>query len=251
MSYRPAEIQPGYGKRPSRGFDPWIAIAFLYPLTQLVWFDFFGQFYLTDFAGLALLLMMVQMPDARRRLGDIRFVLFLLGLWLFGQVATDLYRATSPENFLRGWGRIVFFGLQIVALWLFLPRKREYMIAYAFGLGIASIVGVPAQYEEYGWKFGYGFGLELIIAAATCLTVPFFGSLRRYAPWIFLAAAVLLLLKDARSMFAMSVIAGGICALALTLEKFPRLQKRINPLVFVSFLLVGIAATSLIATVYA
>lgn len=239
-----------YGEKSGTSFDPWIIVAFLYPLTQLIMVEFGGQLYLTDFSAVALLVFMVRSPDFMDRIRQLRPVLIFLGLWLLGQVATDIWRETASVDYLRGWAKIIFFGLQLTALWLFLPRRRVYLLAFGLGMGIAYFFTIPEEYLEYAWKFGRGHGLMLVSGVVLCLALPFVGSLRKYAPVIFIIIAFFLLLQNARSAFAISFIVAGIAGVALLLDKFPHLQKKLSPAVFAILLIGGIGAASSLSYVY-
>lgn len=237
---------------PRAGFtiDPWVIIAFLYPLTQVIMVEFGGQLYLTDLAGMALLLYALQLPDFRQRLLQIRVVLFFLALWFIGQVLTDLYRETPIEDLARGWAKILFFGIQIAALWMFLPRKRSYLLAFGMGMALTFPLIVPPQYYEHVWKFGYGDGLMVALACLCCLTLPYIGSMRQYAPVLLALVAAFLLLQNARATFAVSIIAAAVCAIGLVLDRAPNLRRQLTPFTFAILLAIGVSATSALGAVY-
>lgn len=167
-------------------FDPWIILAFLYPLTQMVVFDLVGQLFLMDLLAIPLFVMLLALPDSIERLKRIWPLFVLLALWLAGQVVTDLVRGSRPDDFLRGWAKIVFFAIHIGALWMWLPRRRIYFAVFAIGLGIAAIYTIPPQFAGYEWKFGYDRALIYITLGSLFLITLPFPRMRFLAPLILL-----------------------------------------------------------------
>ena len=104
-------------------FDPWTIAAFLYPLSLLVVFEIVGQLFLMDVLALPLLLVMLTLPDSTARLRRAWPLFALATVWLLGQVLTDLVRGSAPQDYLRGWAKIIFFTVQVAALAL-APRRR-------------------------------------------------------------------------------------------------------------------------------
>ncbi|MCB2088688.1 MAG: hypothetical protein R3E18_08565 [Sphingomonadaceae bacterium] len=231
-------------------FDPWLVIAFFYPLTQLLMVELGGQLYLMDFAGIVLLGFMIRQPGSLQRLAQIRVLLIFMGLWLLCQVATDIYRSIPMEDFLRGWGRIIFFAIQVCALWLFLPRDRNYILAFGFGLSIALVFNVPENFIESPWKFGYAQGLMMFTACLLSVPSRLTNTLREFAPLIFLAVAAFLLTKVARSAFAISTMTAGVCLAFVVLNKFGNAREAMKPWMFALLLIGGIGATGILTTVY-
>lgn len=241
---------PAAGARRTIAFDPWVILAFLYPFSQLVMFELVGQLYLIDLLAAPMLLLLLGLPDSAARLRRIRPILILLGLWLAGQVATDLINGSAPADYLRGWAKIVFFGMQLVTLWLWLPRRRLYFVAFAIGLGMAAYFGVPEDYAGYEWKFGYDralvyVGSGLLILASTALP-----RLRYLGPALFLAMSLFLLLQAARSAFGILFVAAVIVALALLFGRAPALRQRLSGGVFALMLLAGTAVATGAMTIY-
>ena len=195
--------------------DPWVGLALLYPLTMLVEFDLGGQLYLIDLLGLPLLGLLLTRPDSRARLRQIAPAVALLALWLASAVVTDLIRATSPADFLRGWGRTGFFALQVVILWLWLPRRQAYFASFAIGLGIAAIFSVPEEFAGFEWKFGYDRAASLVTLGLAYFAVRKAPGLGVAVPLVMIAIALFLLLQSARSAFGIVFVTAVISGLLL------------------------------------
>ncbi|WP_435418988.1 hypothetical protein WAB17_05365 [Parerythrobacter aurantius] len=234
---------PRLAAEPTVRMDPWVLIAFLYPFSQLVMFELVGQLYLIDLLAFPLLLvLLLRLPDAYARLARIWPLAVLLGVWLTGQVVTDLYRATPIEDLMRGWAKIVFFAAQLFALWLWLPRRRAYLVAFAMGVGVAAIFGVPEDFESDAWKFGYDRALVLLTIGSLVIASVVFPRLRYLAPLLFLAIAVFLLLQSARSAFGVLFICAILAAAALVFARSVRLRERLTAGIYSVMLLFGVAA---------
>ena len=232
-------------------FDVWVVLAFLYPLTQVVVFDLVGSLYLMDLLAVPLVASLLLMPDARERLMRIWPLLALLAAWMGGQIVTDLIRATAPQDFLRGWAKIAFFSLHVVALWLWLPRRRSYLAAFAVGMGIAAALTVPEQFQGYEWKFGYDRAAAYVALGLFAFIGRLFPSARYLVPPILLALAALLLLQAARSAFGIALLSAIVIACALALDRQGIVRKAVERKLLIALVLVGLATTFAATTFYA
>lgn len=234
-------------------FDPWTVVAFLFPLTKLVTISLGGTLFGQDVLGVALFLFFIVQKDGITRLNQIWPVLTLLVVWLVGQVITDLYRGTPVEDYSRGWLKIIMFGIQIAALWLFLSRRQQYLVAFILGHAISLVANISAQQELYGdqfWKFGFGEGLGMIIAVLFSGSLPLTLYWRRFA-WIgLMVAAFLLLFVNFRSGFGIFLIAAGICFVIQIFERVPAMRRNFNGKIFAVMLLGGIAFSQGIFSIY-
>lgn len=234
-------------------FDPWIVVAFLFPLTKLVTIKLGGTLFGQDVLGVALFLFFIVQKDGITRLNQIWPVLTLLVSWFLSQVITDLYRGTPVEDYSRGWLKIIMFGFQITALWLFLSRRSSYVAAFALGQAISLVGMYPTLVETYGyqfWKFGVGEGIGLFVAAIFSGVLPGTAWLKRYA-WIALGAcAFLMLFLGYRSGFGALIVAAGLCFAVNTLNRLPALRARFNGPMFALVLLGGLASSQLIFSIY-
>src|SRR5271165_5117746 len=110
-----------------------------------------------------------------------KFLFLLMGLWLFGQIMTDMYRATAPEDWLRGDARILFFAADLIALAILVGRNERRKVVFLVGLAIGSLVGVKLQPNDFTaaepWKFGYSNGVMMAVLLVSSL----FFQRRQYA----------------------------------------------------------------------
>jgi hypothetical protein len=224
-------------------FDPWILIAFLFPFLRLLVVDIGGKIFAQDLGAVVILLVMARQSDTPLRLKRISGFLLLLVLWLLGLILTDIYRNTAYEDFQRGWAKIILFGLQAAALWLFLPRRVAYFLSYTVGSAIVGVVSasqLEPPFDEQPWKFGLGDSLSLMVAAVFCGIIPGTEKLRKFAGPALLMAGVYLLLKGARAGFGIMVIAGGYCLAVEFIQRNPLLRQNISKQMFATLLAGGL-----------
>jgi hypothetical protein len=186
-------------------------IAFLVPVTQFLQINVVGRLYMPDVL-LACMLPMLFFARGQRLRARLPMIFILLAfLWLFGQVVTDIVRATVFRDYIRGWAKIAFTLVNFCALYLLLHGHRRRFILYAVGLtagGLISYFVNPNAYAEgLPWKFGYGEPATwflVLLAAAVIIHKrqgPFFAS------GVLVGAAALNIFMGFRSL-------GGICFLA-------------------------------------
>ena len=145
----------------------WDLLAFLIPTLQFVQVSLGGQLLGTELALLLLLPFLVVMRGRRLFQGLPRTYLLLGGLWLVSQIATDLLRDTSVEDYTRGWAKIVIALAAFSALYLLVAGHRRRIVLFAAGFVVGGILTYyinPHIYAEfYRWKFGLGIPLTLAL----------------------------------------------------------------------------------------
>lgn len=185
-------------------------LIFLAGLLKFVQIPIVGTLYLTE---ILLALVLVLLLPSRGRLLKARlprtFVL-LLAVWLFAQVATDIIRGTTFQDYARGWAMIGFALINFCALYLAMAGKPKRMVLFLAGLAGGQIAGyflAPGEYAlDYPWKFGYGMGINwiLVLLAVGLMTRR---QTRRGAGLVLLIVAAVNIVFDFRS-------AGGSAFLA-------------------------------------
>ena len=97
----------------------------------------------------------------------------LMGLWLIGQILSDVLRATQQNDWMRGDARIIFFAIDIVCLTVLLTgnerRKTIFIAAYAVGSLLAVRFQPALGVESDPWKFGYSMGTIMIVVLISSL----------------------------------------------------------------------------------
>ena len=145
------------------------------------------------------------------------------GLAFAGYVVADFYRGSSPTDIARGWARMVFLVMDILAVaFLFggTPRRaqgRESYVGFQWGFVLGGVLNALFGNVIFGdyWKFGYAFSVSI----ALLLIAPRFGF------WVTQATCfglgVLHMALDFRSM-------GALCLalpFAMFLQRMPRKQQ--------------------------
>jgi len=150
-------------------------------------------------------------------------IFVLMGIWLFGQVLTDIYRGTEAVDWMRGDAGIVFFAVDLACLAALLERNDRRKVVFLTGCAIGSLLSVRFQPTESTdvWKFGYSFGTILIVILLSCY---FFGR-RRYMITGLLFAGITLvnLLFNYRSPVLFLLIV-SVLVLPVIPERIHRLQ---------------------------
>jgi hypothetical protein len=105
----------------------------------------------------------------------------LIGLWLFGQVITDIYRETKSIDWLRGDAKIVFLAVNILCMAVLVGRNLRRSAVFVGGYSIGSFLTFKFQPVVYStadpWKFGYYSSVMMFFLLTSC----YFYSRRRYA----------------------------------------------------------------------
>jgi hypothetical protein len=168
-------------------------------------------------------------------------LLIALAVTFFGYFASDLYRNNAPQDFLRGWARLVFLGITLlgVAMLVSVRRANFWLLLMGYGLG-GILVLLLRQLPFSMWKLGYAEPATAAVVAVVCLM--------RSPGW---QGAVLILLGlvniwlDYRSMAAFVVLV----AMVLWLNRWSqRGGVRLVGVLMVTLLAVGIFGGAYYAT---
>lgn len=131
-----------------------------------------GEVYLAELALPLACLTGLRSPVAGQLFRNRAFVALLaaMALSFAGYVISDLVRETSPDQYLRGWGRIALVMTDFVALSVLVAADRRNLWWFAAGIGVGGVLylrlwtGLPISH----WKFGYAQPMTLLAAAAAC-----------------------------------------------------------------------------------
>jgi hypothetical protein len=119
-----------------------------------------------------------------------RPLLILLGVWLAGQMLTDVYRGTAFVDWARGDANIVFFGIDLLALIALLGRSESRKIIFLIGYSISQLLAMKYQsvggQSSHGWKFGWGISVNILVVVCSC----YFYRRRNYAVTFLLLMAI-------------------------------------------------------------
>lgn len=145
----------------------------------------------------------------------------LTGAWLFGTIVADLYAGSPAENRMKGTARVVFFGLDFIALAILLNNKPRRMIIFALSIAAVMLFYTRQFRGDFltQWKFGFS-GAFAILAF---LVSGYFYTRRIYWMCVFisLGMAALNLMFAFRSQLAVVLVSA-----VLSLPLFGQTQKR-------------------------
>ena len=84
---------------------------------------------------------------------------------LGGYIFSDLYRHSFPLDMARGWSRMVFLAIDVIAIaYLFGCARRNFLV-FQLGLCLGAVASALVLGPLFGdmWKFGVGAPLTLLI----------------------------------------------------------------------------------------
>jgi hypothetical protein len=238
--YRPRPL--GVASRRSYGTDTRSLVLFAFGLSTAVQTNIIGTVYLADVIALCGVIVTAFRPGPIRHFAAVRGLLIGLAIWLAGSVLTDLVRHTEPANFLRGWGRIVFFGAALIFVWIVSDLRLSRIAAFFLGLVGAMLAGTaffPSAYQlGEPWKFGYAPALAILAALASA--APLFGRTPRQFRQILILGGMALtnLVFNYRSMFAILLGAALVTLIAAPLSRIGKINPRGKPVLQLGMVLI-------------
>lgn len=185
-----------------------------------------GELGLIAAACWALLCLVVHRTWPVTLLGH-RFLWFLLAAQLvaFGAyVVSDIYRDSSAHDMARGWGRMAFLAVDVIAVAYLFGCSRRNLVLLVLGQGLGDVAKALLVGPLFGdmWKFGVGAPLTV----GLFLLAPRAGPLAAFAAAV--AISVVHFALDYRSYGALCLLAG---ALTLLQTVSPRFRLWLAPLV--------------------
>ena len=160
----------------SRKFGPLFADAFACAIGLGATFvvHLVGDIFITELLLVLMFPLLLALKGRRIAGRYFRYVLVMLGLWLFGQTVTDFYVGTRGADFVRGTAAIVVFGIQIVSFVILFgeneKRRALFMVSYAIGSLLSAKFHPEMNIEGVEWKFGYALGtIYLVVLASSFL----------------------------------------------------------------------------------
>lgn len=186
-------------------------LVLLVPATQFIEIHAVGRLFMPDLL-LAFILPMLFVAHGKHLRACLPKIFFLLAfLWLFGQVATDIFRATGFRDYIRGWAKIAFTLVNFAALYLLLYGHPRRLILYAVGMVLGGVIGYfinPNLYAvDMPWKFGYGLPATLSLILLAVVIIEHRHMEPYVASGVLVGAAALNIFMGFRSL-------SGICFLA-------------------------------------
>lgn len=234
------------------------ALTVLVAVTTPFIIRFVGDLPISEILILGLVFPLFVVYRKRALRSDATRLYMLFGLWLAGQMLTDVYRQTKQVDWMLGDALIVFFAIDTIFFVMLLSgnTRRKFLFLLAYGLGsIAQVRFFPVQMNiDSLWKFGYSTGVNLLLILASCI----FYARKLYLPVLGLCgfAVALNLFFNFRSM-----VLTPLLAIALVVPVLPEYvgpwkvlppvgsKRRLAVLVALA-LAVGVGAASLVKGLY-
>lgn len=142
-------------------------LIFLIPFLQCVQLKIVGLLYGSDLLFVAVFAYLVFNGELRLPTHESRLFVFFSSLWLASQIVTDVVRRSAPEDFARGWIRILLTIVNFLVLMALLYGRPRRLLIYGTGLAAGSLgtflVNPLPFADEYPWKFGVSYGITLAV----------------------------------------------------------------------------------------
>ena len=175
-------------------------IALILPVLLFVEVNVGGRLFLTELA----LLLCLALLSWKRELSSsrVKFLIVLLVIWLFAQVLTDIARATPFVDFVRGWSKIIFIGLDFIAILAIIQNNERRLMLFFIGLGIGTVLNESSSglYADFATNWKMGVGMGTVIAALAFLSFYPRLSHKNYAVILIITISVFSFLNNARSL---------------------------------------------------
>jgi len=114
----------------------------------------------------------------------------LIGLWLMGQILTDVYRQTATIDWMRGDANILFFSIDLAVFIVLLGGNDRRKVLYLAAAPMSSILMTTFHPNAYAagepWKFGYATGTITLVVLVSSV----FYRKRKFGLVILLFAAI-------------------------------------------------------------
>lgn len=148
-------------------------------------------------------------PTRMQQLGWFTLLLILAAITAAGYVISDLYRATAFENLIRGWARVGFLIIDLVAVAYLIDGRWQRLHIFVLSLYAGSTLNALVNGPLHGewWQFGFGY--------ATTIFVLFACAGRHAVLQMFIAAILgtVSIFLGARSLGAICIVTAGLFAL--------------------------------------
>lgn len=194
-------------------------LLFLLVVSWFIEIQIIGRIFLVEFIFAGIAVGTILNKKSRESLPPLlRKILFFAIIWLLAQILSDVYQATPFEDYARGWAKISFFAMNVVAIYQMTKNSERRVLLFIIAFAVGELLGLiwfPNVYFEAGrvWKFGYAMPL------ATLLILLSSKSRFRLLPVLVLASlSVLNLFLDYRSL-------AGFCMVAALITLYSMLNR--------------------------
>jgi O-antigen ligase len=198
-----------------KGWD-WLAVTSVaIGALMYVSFQMGGQFFAGELLMLALLPILAfdrfyRQSEAVARQRALWFPLSVLlgGLTVSytGYLLSDLYRNNAPADFMRGWARLFFLGVDLLVVAMLVSSRRANFWLLALGYGFGGAILLLAQGLPFAQlKMGYAEPLTIGGITLTCLI-----KRTNHRGLVLLGLGLVNVMWDYRSMGAFCVVTAAV-----------------------------------------
>lgn len=177
-------------------------LALFLPMIQPLQLNIIGRLYIEEIFLLLLFPLLFSNRGKSLFTQWSRRILFLILLWLAGQILTDIIRSTPFTDWSRGWSNIIFFMIDYCSFYMLLSNNRKRLLLYATGWAIGLYLATRLQSDlmidpSVAFKFAVAQPL-MILYGVFCSIAPM-NNIKWLAPILFFILAMLDIYMNARS----------------------------------------------------
>ena len=206
-------------------------LTFLCGLCYPYQVSFVGTIFLIEPAliVLSLVVLVFTRGPSMFRNSTFKWLIALILLMLLGYMVSDVIQNTAPRDYQRGWGRIGFLILDIIALSFIIVRDKRLVWWLLLGIGVGQLLyllmaGTP--WTE--WKFGYS---QAVVPVLLCVSFLLFKRLS----WVpFLLVGVFSMFMDSRAISAASILVAALLFIK------PRVKHGLNSKANTAMIVIGV-----------
>jgi hypothetical protein len=145
-----------------------------------------------------------------------RTVLYLMGLWLFSQMVSDVVNDTLMNNRLKGMARVISFAIDFSVFSILVGKNTKRVILLALALVVSELIRLPS-YGPLSVGTQWKYGGSVIVSVLLMLFGSYLCVKRRYL--LFAACVAILAFLNLRYAYR-SQIAVDLVTLAMSLPFF-------------------------------
>lgn len=180
-------------------------LCFLIPLLGAFPISIVGELKLGEPILILYFLFSLRKIAALFRIPVAQRIFILALLWLFSQVASDIYRGTPFADYSRGWAKIIMLLISYCACFTLVGINFNRAVAFAVGAALQTILNYLVFHPELqAYKFVFGNAISI---GAFVLAAVIGGERRLWVIAIPIAAGALAFFEDARSLAGITVAA--------------------------------------------
>lgn len=144
-------------------------LAFLCGMLQPLTVNLIGEIYAVELLLPAAAMAALMARGGQGIFRERKFWVLLLAaaVTLAGYVLSDIVRESRPDQYLRGWGRILILVVDFIALALLVGQDKRNLWWFALGMGVGGVLHLRLLLHApiAIWKFGYAEPMLLIAAS--------------------------------------------------------------------------------------